>query len=59
MTLKRLRARRKMTQKELAVKVGIHPIYLAQIEGGVKVPSLDVLERLARALKVKVTELLE
>lgn len=59
MTLKRLRARRKMTQKKLAAKVGIHPVYLAQIEGGAKIPSLHVLERLARALGVGTDRLLK
>ena len=59
MTVKRLRLKRGLTQEALAKKVNVHRIYLAQIEGQAKTPSLRVLERLARALKVKVSELLE
>lgn len=52
------------TQEALAKKAGIHPIYLAQIEGSPKnpptrIPSLPMLEKLAKVLKLKVAELLE
>jgi len=59
MTLKRLRLRRGLTQDALAKKVGLHRVYLAQIEARTKTPSLATLEKLAKALKVKVAELLE
>ena len=55
--VKRLREKRGMTQEALAGKVEIHRVYLAKIETAVKAPSLDVLERLAKALKVTVGEL--
>jgi transcriptional regulator with XRE-family HTH domain len=49
-----------MTQRDLAAKAKVTPGYIAQIELGMKKnPSLDVLRRLARALGVPVTELLE
>ncbi len=48
-----------MTQEALAKKVGIHRVYLAQIEASSKTPSLHTLERLAKALGVKVTDLLD
>ncbi len=57
--LKRLRTARRLTQEQLASKAGFHRVYLAQIEAGTKTPSLGALERLAKALKVKVAELLE
>ena len=57
--VKRLREKRGMTQEALAGKVEIHRVYLAKIETAVKAPSLDVLERLAKALKVTVGELVE
>lgn len=41
-----------LTQEELAEKVGINPVYMGQIERGYKIPTLDVLLRVARALKV-------
>ena len=59
MTVKRLRLKRGLTQEALAKKANVHRIYLAQIEGGNKTPSLRVLDRLAKALKVKVAELLK
>lgn len=43
----------------LAKKAGLHRVYVAQIEGQTKVPSLATLEKLAKALRVKVTKLLE
>ena len=59
MTIARYRKRRKMTQAALAQKVGVHRIYLAQIEGGTKIPSLATLDKLAKALGVKAGRLLE
>lgn len=49
-----------MTQRDLAAKAKVTAGYIAQIEMGTKKnPSLDVLKRLAKALGVPVTELLE
>jgi transcriptional regulator with XRE-family HTH domain len=58
--IRTLREERGMTQVVLARKAGITQPYLTQIElGARKNPSLDVLKRLAKALGVPVTELLE
>ena len=57
--LKQIREARGLSQQALADKAKIHRVYLAQIEGAVYSPSLDVLDRLAKALKVKVGELVE
>jgi transcriptional regulator with XRE-family HTH domain len=57
--VKRLREKRGLTQEALAAKVAIHRVYLARIETAVQAPSLDVLEKLAKALKVKPGKLLE
>lgn len=59
MTLKRLREARGMTQAELATKAKVHRIYIAQIEGRTKVPSIPALERIAKVLKVKLRDLFE
>jgi len=59
MTIARIRKRRKMTQAQLAKRAGVHRIYVAQIEGQTKVPSLATLEKLAKALDVKIGRLLE
>ena len=57
-TLRRLREQRGLTQAELARRAKLHRIYVAQIEGQTKTPSLRALERIAKALKVKLTDLL-
>ena len=58
-TLKRLRERRGLTQQQLADRVGAHRVTLAKLETGALRPGVDVLEGLAKALKVKVTDLLK
>jgi transcriptional regulator with XRE-family HTH domain len=57
--LKRIREKRKLTQAALAKKVGVHQVTIARIETGERNPSMDLLQRLAKALKVKVGRLLE
>jgi transcriptional regulator with XRE-family HTH domain len=58
-TIKRLRVRRGLTQVELAKRAGIARGYLAQLEAGHKrAPSIAVLEKLARALRVNTGTLL-
>ena len=62
--LKRIRQEKGLTQAALAKKAGISRVYLAQLEGSAKkppirTPSIPTLERLAKALKVKLSHLLE
>ena len=58
--MKRLRNKRGLTQIELSAQAKVAQPYLAQLESGFKAnPSLDVLKRLAKALKVKVAKLVE
>ena len=58
--LKRLRKQRGLTQIELAERAKVGQPYLAQLESGFKTnPSLVVLARLAKGLRVKVATLLE
>jgi transcriptional regulator with XRE-family HTH domain len=57
--VKRLREERGVSQQALADKAKIHRVYLAKVEGAVYAPSLEVLDRLAKALKVKVARLVE
>lgn len=59
MRVKRWRTKRQLTQQALADKVGIHRVYVAQLEAGTKTPSLRTLQRLAKALRVKVADLLD
>ena len=58
--LKKLRIAKGLTQEQLGNKVGVSDAYITMLETGArKNPSLDLLGRLAKALKVKVGELLE
>jgi transcriptional regulator with XRE-family HTH domain len=58
-TIRRLRARRGMTQEELAKKVKVTQGYISQLEAGTKTElGARVALRLAEALGVPVTELL-
>ncbi len=59
MRLQRLRKNRGWTQQVLADKVGVSRVTVARIEIGNRRPSLELLERLAKALRVKVGELLK
>ena len=59
MKLKSLRLKRGMTQKALAKKAGLSREHVARLEAGQHDPPLSTLIRLAKALKVKVGELLE
>jgi transcriptional regulator with XRE-family HTH domain len=48
-----------LTQETLAEKVDLNPVYVGQIERGYKVPTVDVLLRLARVLNVRLRDLVE
>lgn len=59
-TAKRLRALRddrNLTQVQVADKAKMSPNYYAKIERGEVRPSIDMYERLAKALKVTASEL--
>jgi len=56
--LQHARTRRKLTQAVLAEKVGVHQVTIARLESGSRRPSMDMLQKLAKALKLKVRDLL-
>ncbi len=57
--LRTLREKKGWTQEELAEKASVERSYLTKLETGDKVnPSLAVLKRLAKALRVGVEKLL-
>jgi transcriptional regulator with XRE-family HTH domain len=60
MNLKAIRTARGFTQVELAKKLKVKQPFVAALESGAKPnPSLDVLRRLAKALKCKVSQLVD
>ncbi len=56
--LQRLRADRGLTQEQLAVTAGLTRTFVTRMELGQYDPALSTLMRLAKALRVSVTELL-
>ncbi len=56
--VQKLRNSAGLTQEELGEKVGISRAYMGYIEQGRNAPSLEVLNRIARVLRVAVKELL-
>jgi transcriptional regulator with XRE-family HTH domain len=59
MQVKRLRKKAGLSQAALAFKAKLSPGYLARLEVGRHDPTLTTLKKLAKALGVPVTELLE
>lgn len=57
--LKKLRKEKQLTQVELAEKAKISSNYYARIERDEENPSLEVLKDIAKALKVKSSEILD
>lgn len=46
-----------LTQERLAEKVDLNPVYMGQIERGYKIPTVEVLLRIAKALKVRLRDI--
>jgi DNA-binding XRE family transcriptional regulator len=56
--IKVFREYRGLTQKELAAKAGINPVYLSQIERGKRTGSVETLKAIASVLGVEVDDLI-
>ena len=56
--VRKLRSKKKLSQKILADKVGISVSYVSMLERGQRSPPLDMLERVAKALGVSPISLL-
>ena len=56
--VKKRRKEMEYTQEQLAEKIGISRAYMGFIEQGRNAPSLEVLQKIARALKISPSELL-
>lgn len=48
-----------LTQEQLAERAGLHPTYVAKIETGARLPSLETVDRLAEALGVPLALIVE
>jgi len=54
-----IRAERGYSQEELADRAGLHRTYISDVERGARNPSLESIEKLARALELSVAHLFE
>jgi transcriptional regulator with XRE-family HTH domain len=59
LNVKKFRAERGLSQEELAFECGLHRTYVSGVERGVRNPTVVVLEKIAKALKVATSLLLE
>lgn len=57
--MRRLREAKKMSQESLAHEAGLDRTYVSSVERGKRNISLENIERLAKALAVKVGDLFE
>lgn len=55
--IKKLRTALGLTQEELANKIESSRLYINHIEQGRKSPSLEILEKIAKILKVQIKDL--
>lgn len=56
LNLKRLREERGKSQEELAFDCNLHRTYVSGVERGVRNPTIVVLHKLAKGLKVDIAE---
>jgi transcriptional regulator with XRE-family HTH domain len=59
LNVKKYRSARGLSQEELAFECGLHRTYVSGVERGVRNPTVVVLEKIAKALKVATSLLLE
>jgi transcriptional regulator with XRE-family HTH domain len=57
--LRRLREAKGMSQEAFAHDAGIHRTYVSDIERGARNPTITIVEKLAAAMQVTASEMLE
>lgn len=57
--LRALRGEREWSQEDLALEAGLHRTFVAHVERGTRNISIDNVSKLAHALEVSVSELLQ
>lgn len=57
--IKKYRNERGLTQEDLAEKVGVSRVYIGYVEQGRNTPSLEILEKISKTLKVRLSDIIE
>lgn len=55
----RIRKEKGITQEALAYQAGLNRAYIGYIERGERKPTLETIEKIAQALKVRVKEIID
>jgi transcriptional regulator with XRE-family HTH domain len=55
--LKTLREQKKMSQADIEKRTGLLRVYISRVENGHTVPSIETLEKMARALEIPMYQL--
>jgi transcriptional regulator with XRE-family HTH domain len=59
LNVRALRGERGLSQEELAFECRLHRTYISGVERGVRNPTITVVEKIAKALKVPASKLLD
>lgn len=57
--MRKIRIRKKMSQGDICRALGVDRAYISNIESGKQNPTLSTIEKIAKALGVKIDELLQ
>ena len=57
--IRRFRKRAKMSQERLAEEADLHPVYIGELERGEESASVHALMRIAKALGIRVRDLVD
>ncbi len=57
--MRKIRTRKKMSQGDICRALGVDRAYISNIESGNQNPTLSTIEKIAKALGVKIDELLQ
>lgn len=57
--VRKYRKEKKVSQEKLAFDCGLHRTYISGVERGIRNPTVVVLERIAEALEIPASHLLE
>jgi len=55
--VRKTRRDRKMTQEDLAEKVGLHYTTISRIERGISNPPVQTIDKISKALKISLSDL--
>lgn len=58
-SIRHFRKRAKLSQEKLAEKADLHPVYVGELERGEEAASVAALIRIAKALGIRVRDLVE